>query len=259
MPSTCVFGLQPPVIQPRGLIAAIPATPHPREYAAMADVRWRTGQTIQVSFMQRAAEPMDFRVRAALSQAAEDWTKSANLVFKFTEQSASADVDVNTSDRLAPYGTYSSFLGQQNAAAAAAGQPSMHLVFDPDDADNTDLELLRVCRHELGHVLGFIHEHERPDRALIWNEPAVYKYYSRLTGGAWSWDEIRAQVIEPYDQEIIAETLWDPQSIMMYPVPPGLAVTLEGEPFSVGWNETLSDRDRLAAARLYPYPPAKVS
>ena len=153
---------------------------------------------------------------------------------------------------LAPYGSYSSYLGVECRSAAAAGQPSMHLVFDPDSPDNTDAELNRVCLHELGHALGLIHEHERPDRPLVWNQPAVLAYYRHLTD--WSWADIKQQVIDPYEAPIIIETAFDPQSIMMYPFPAGLATYENGTPFVTGWNQTLSNRDKAIAGAMYPFP-----
>ena len=123
-------------------------------------------------------------------------------------------------------------------------------IFDPNDPSNNETELGRVIRHEFGHVLGLIHEHERPDRPLVWDRTAVMAYYQRLCD--WSEEEIEAQVIAPYSEPIIAETDFDASSIMMYPVPPGLA-TVDGKPFEVGWNLTLSDRDKRIAAAMYPH------
>ena len=58
-------------------------------------------------------------------------------------------------------------------------------------------------------------------------------------------------MIEPYAGAIVAETNFDPTSIMMYPLPAGLA-TVGGQPFCVGWNLALSDRDKKIAAAVYP-------
>jgi len=32
--------------------------------------------------------------------------------------------------------------------------------------------------HEIGHALGFPHEHQNPNAGIIWNEKAVYSYFS---------------------------------------------------------------------------------
>ena len=71
----------------------------------------------------------------------------------------------------ADYGTYSSYLGTDSRRFSRTGRPSMYLVFDPDDANNTDQEFQRVILHEFGHALGLIHEHMRPDRPLLSPQP----------------------------------------------------------------------------------------
>jgi hypothetical protein len=245
--STCLYPFHPQPKLPQSLLAAPPL----RQRAAMANVRWPTGGLITVGVLPaQIADDWGQHLRAAVRQYAAEWTQYANLAFAFVDTWQGADVTVNLQPaREAPYGTYSSLLGTECRYASSEGEASTHLVFDPHDPANTDQELGRVIRHEFGHVLGLIHEHERPDRPLVWDLPAVLAYYEPLTG--WSEADIQQQVIEPYAGAIVAETNWDPTSIMMYPVPPGLA-TVNGQPFSVGWNLVLSDRDKRIAAAMYP-------
>jgi hypothetical protein len=251
MTHTCCQPLvHPHRTAPLGL-AAVPSL----ERAAAAAVLWPKGKTIRIGFLNGDPGGDQHTLRLWVINAAATWQHyGAGLAFDFIEGAANADVTVNFLPRSgAGYGTYSSALGTEAAAFIADGEPSCDLIFDPSDQGNTAAELQRVCLHELGHVLGLIHEHERPDRPIVWDVPAVVKYYRELTGGSWTDEEIRDQVLQSYASPIVAETAFDPQSIMMYPFPAGLAVYGDtGEPFSIGWNETLSQLDILAVSRLYP-------
>jgi hypothetical protein len=126
----------------------------------------------------------------------------------------------------------------------------MHLVFDPDDPNNTDDEFRRVILHEFGHALGLIHEHMRPDSPVIWKEKAVFDYYHKLAG--WDENTVRYQVIDPYNQNVIDKTPFDPKSIMMYPFPAGLAKLADGTDFVTGWNRDLTQGDIDLISRVYP-------
>jgi serralysin len=248
--STCLHRRNPLTTAPLGLLAAA-APPH-AEHAAMANVRWPNGSVIRLGFIQ-PADSFGKRIRQALQAAANQWSGYANLVFTIQEGGSGADVTVQTAETAdASFGTYSAYLGTENLAVSGSGQPAMHLVFDPTDEGNTDAELQRVTLHELGHVLGLIHEHERPDKPILWNQIAVYRYYHKMTG--WSWQDIKEQVLDPYSEPLLAVTAFDPLSIMMYPFPVGLAEYTDGSPFSSGWNLTLTERDKAIAAAMYPFP-----
>lgn len=112
-------------------------------------------------------------------------------------------------------------------------------------ATSPETELRRVVLHEFGHVLGLIHEHSSPVAKIPWNEKIVLDYYKRTQG--WSHSTTKANVLLPEFAD--AYTEFDPDSIMMYPIPSDL--TIGG--FSVPWeNSELSDLDKKLIGQLYP-------
>lgn len=75
--------------------------------------------------------------------------------------------------------------------------------------------------HEIGHTLGFPHEHQNPNSGIVWDEEAVY---TALAQPPNSWD--RAKTFHNIISKILPDSVqgsnWDPDSIMHYPFGPGL-------------------------------------
>ncbi len=105
--------------------------------------------------------------------------------------------------------------------------------------------------HEIGHTLGFPHEHQNPNAGIVWNEDAVF---ADLAGSPnfWSRDKTFHNIIRKLSSAEVAGSPWDHNSIMHYPFGPGLIQ--EPEEFRNGLQPApgLSDRDRAWIAKWYP-------
>jgi hypothetical protein len=75
--------------------------------------------------------------------------------------------------------------------------------------------------HEIGHTLGFPHEHQNPNAGIVWNEPAVY---AALAGDPNFWDHDKTffNIIRKIEPDTVQGSNWDPNSIMHYPFEAGL-------------------------------------
>jgi hypothetical protein len=228
---------------------------------------WENGTTLNILFINSLGDSSlgpvrDWlvKVRHKIREFAPIWEQYANLKldFKGIEESTEARAHVTINllpDEDHPYGTYFSEIGRRNLTALQTG--SMSLVFEPNNPNNTDDEFRSVILHEFGHILGFIHEHSRPDRPLVWNENAVLNYYALKTHGNWGRKEVEYSVMAPYQAPegwIILNMYraFDVNSIMMFPFPPGLATYRDGAGFASGWNRELTPSDKVVANIIYP-------
>ena len=75
--------------------------------------------------------------------------------------------------------------------------------------------------HEIGHALGFPHEHQNPYSGIVWNEDAVYEYF-RGYPNYWDDDTIRWNVLRKLDPGSVSGSSWDADSIMHYQFQAGL-------------------------------------
>lgn len=104
-----------------------------------------------------------------------------------------------------------------------------------------------VVLHEFFHTLGFIHEHQNPEKPIQWNKPAVI---SALSGppNNWSIETIEHNIFNKYEKSELTLTPVDSLSIMMYPIPKEW--TLDG--FYSGNNMYLSKVDIQLLKTIYP-------
>jgi PKD repeat protein len=163
----------------------------------------------------------------AMEDAALAWEAAASIDFKYV---SSADSNCTTSNsavlfNVSPSASTASYL----ARAFFPNYPNAYrsVLVNLSSFDNTkaaggeigrNLSMAGILRHELGHVLGFRHEHIRP-------EAQAYKCA----------EDDNFRPITPYDSE----------SVMHYPQCNG-----DGD-----WSLTLTQSDRQGAAQYYPAQP----
>lgn len=185
----------------------------------------------------------DARIQARIAKIAVQWSKHANIRFVFNNaESAPIRVSFNPGASWSLIGTdaLDSRLGRE--------EPTMNFGWLTPATPNEELQ--RVVLHEFGHALGLIHEHQSPQAQIKWNKDAVYRYYAGPPNH-WSKAEVDANVFMRYSEQTANASNFDPHSIMLYPIPPEFT---SGQ-FQVGWNRTLSARDKEHIAHIYPQSP----
>ncbi|CAH2213850.1 M12 family metallopeptidase [Tepidibacter aestuarii] len=108
-----------------------------------------------------------------------------------------------------------------------------------------------TAMHEIGHTLGFPHEHQNPKAGIVWNEQAVYTELASPPN-YWSPEKTYYNIIRKIDSDTIQGSKWDPNSIMHYPFGPGLIISPEQYKNGIYPKPGLSEHDKEWVRKFYP-------
>jgi hypothetical protein len=200
---------------------------------ALRDALWCPGDIIKVAFLDD-----EHMLKDKVKEYAETWTAPlmANLTFVWVEDPVDADIRISFKHS----GSWS-VIGSTCLRIEGKEEPTMN--FGWLDENSTEDEIRRVVLHEFGHALGLIHEHQSPRAGILWDKEQVIRelYY-------WSRDVVERNLFKPFEEEETQFTEFDPDSIMVYPIP--ASWTLDG--YSVDLNLDLSALDRDFIRTIYP-------
>ncbi|KAL7657417.1 hypothetical protein ACMYSQ_003600 [Aspergillus niger] len=165
---------------------------------------WRPGRELKIGFLSGTEWQRD-----QVKKYAMHWTLYANIRFTFVTDMASFPPDVLV-DFDASKGTWS-YLGTDCGYWSSQGRPSVNLAWIIDRRPQA--ELRADILHQFGHVLGRVHEDEKPQALFPWNTDQIYR---DLGGPPTCWD--RSQVDRCYFARFLLKTVQgtqiDPSSIM---------------------------------------------
>lgn len=118
---------------------------------------------------------------------------------------------------------------------------------------------LSTAVHEIGHTLGFSHEHQNPKAGIVWDEEAVYAALADPPNN-WSREKTHYNIIRQLDPRSVHGSDWDKDSIMHYPFNAGLIK----EPEKYQTHDLipapgLSERDKHWARTFYPAETEKIA
>jgi hypothetical protein len=193
---------------------------------------WDNGRTLRVKFLDG-----DSSVQAKVEAIAKEWEIETNLTLRFV-QSGGTEIRVSFADK----GFSWSAVGTDAITTPSSEATMNYGWLEP----NTSLrEYQRVVRHEFGHALGMIHEHQNPGASIPWDKPKVYAHYARQR---WTKDDVDFNIFEVYSADSTNHTSFDPTSIMQYAVPESLTIGS----YAIGWNTQLSAMDKDFMHLQYP-------
>ena len=110
---------------------------------------------------------------------------------------------------------------------------------------------LDTAVHEIGHTLGFPHEHQNPNAGIEWDEEAVY---ASLAAHPNRWDRQTTywNIIRKLSLNEVKGSQWDPNSVMHYPLDAGFIKKPVDYVDGLQPAGGLSERDKAWVQIFYP-------
>ena len=196
---------------------------------------WARGRTLDIAFIGGTRA-----IRDRVIQYARRWESYANIRFRFIDSKARAVVRI----AFRKGGSWS-YRGTDALLIKNKHDPTMNFGWLTPELPSDRFG--RVVKHEFGHALGAIHEHQSPSAGIPWNKQAVYDYYAKPPN-KWSKKKVDQNIFKKYAHSQVNATAYDLHSIMHYPVPNNLTL---GD-FSVPLNTRISPTDERFMKKAYP-------
>lgn len=132
---------------------------------------------------------------------------------------------------------------------AGPGERTMNFGWNLDVPGPNGLD---TAIHEIGHSLGFHHEHQNPNAGIVWNTQAVYDHFATTQSPPWDRGTTDFNILRKINPQSVSGSSWDPNSIMHYAFEAGL-IQLPSQ-YQNGLRPAggLSAGDKEVVRRFYP-------
>ncbi|GAB5474507.1 MAG: hypothetical protein Mars2KO_26060 [Maribacter sp.] len=210
----------------------------------LIDKKWVNGTKLRYYFFKTG----DFSGDAAHEQLVRDafdiW-KDVGIGLEFEEISEIEEAEIRIG--FLRDGRSWSYVGRDVIDIPGQFERTMNFGWDlTQDSRGLDTPV-----HEIGHTLGFPHEHQNPISGIIWDEPAVYDYFGGPPNN-WAPEVTYHNVLRKLPASAVDGSPWDPNSVMHYSFAPGLIQSPAQYASGLQPELGLSALDRSEVKKFYP-------
>ena len=203
-----------------------------------AEKKWVNGTVLHYCFLDDQHLSADDAQKKVVRNAFELWM-NLEIGLKFEEVSSPDDAEIKIG------------FDQNDGSWSYVGRDILKKYTMNFGWDLTVPGEIDTAIHEIGHTLGFPHEHQNPNAGIVWDEEAVY---AELAGPPNNWprDDTFHNIIRKINPDTIQGTKWDPNSIMHYPFGPGLIKEPKKYQNGLSPKPGLSKKDIAQVKLFYP-------
>jgi hypothetical protein len=202
-----------PIVKPRKLPKEVKGTDRAR-LIRRVEKKWMNGTEIKYFYFRTGPFADRNNNIQYIEKAFQTWTETG-IGLKFTEVSDRDDSMVRIGF-LQDDGAWS-YIGR-DCLNIATNERTMNFGWDVRrDSRGT----LHTPIHEIGHLLGFPHEHQNPFAGIVWDEEAVYRTFARAPNN-WNRRTTFNNILKKIPTNEVDGSKWDPDSIMSYGFGAGL-------------------------------------
>lgn len=231
-----------PAVKPRTFDPSV--SPDRVRLIQMIGRKWVNGTKLRYYFFESGAYAAGDDQKDIVRKGFEVW-KNVGIGIQFEEVKSISEAEIRIGF-LQDDGAWS-YIGRDIIDVAKQGERTMNFGWDL----RADPRGVDVPVHEIGHTLGFPHEHQNPFAGIVWNEDAVYRYFGSPPN-SWDRETTFYNVIRKLSTGEVQGTEWDPNSIMHYGFTSGLIDRPEQYRTGLSPAGGLSQRDIAQALFFYP-------
>ncbi|WP_438309952.1 M12 family metallopeptidase [Streptomyces sp. HUAS TT3] len=247
---TSVVGVPTYCSQPPRTAPVLPpgASPDRARAILVGGAKWVNGTVLHYCFLNEPGAALDATQLDEIRRAFQEW-KDVGIGLEFREVTRLSEAEVRISLRRGD-GSWS-YVGR-DVLGIPPPQPTMRFGWSLTDTPHGKA----TARHEIGHTLGFAHEHQNPFAGIEWDEEKVY----RSLGGPpnnWSREKTFHNILRKLSTNEVEGSTWDPLSVMEYPFPAGLIIRPEQYRTGIPDPVRISEQDKTYVRRWYPVIDAK--